>query len=109
MRPTLAALLVAFCLPLPVHQAAAADPAAGRQLAGQCATCHGIDGIAKIPIAPNIAGESQIYIETQLKAFRSGEREHEMMSVVAANLTDEQISDLGAWYESIEVSVTVPE
>ncbi|OZB17055.1 MAG: cytochrome C554 [Marinobacter sp. 34-60-7] len=87
----------------------AADPAEGRKLAAQCKTCHGLDGVAKIPIAPNLAGESQIYIENQLKAFRSGKREHEMMSVVAKGLTDSQISDLAAWYESIEITVKMPE
>jgi cytochrome c553 len=89
--------------------AEAADAAAGRQKARQCQTCHGIDGIAKIPIAPHIAGESQIYLETQLKAFRSGKREHEIMSLIAQNLSDEDISDLAAWYSSIKFSVTLPE
>jgi cytochrome c553 len=89
--------------------AEAADATAGRQKARQCQTCHGIDGIARIPIAPHIAGESQIYLETQLKAFRSGKRENEIMSVIAKNLSDEDISDLAAWYASIEISVTVPE
>ena len=89
--------------------AAAADAAAGRQKARQCQTCHGIDGIAKIPIAPHLAGESRMYLETQLKAFRSGKREHEMMSVVAKHLSDEDISDLAAWYASIEISVKVPQ
>ncbi|MEM7506341.1 MAG: cytochrome c [Pseudomonadota bacterium] len=87
----------------------AADPAAGRLKAAQCQTCHGIDGIAKIPIAPHLAGESQIYLETQLKAFRNGKREHEMMSVVAKGLTDEEIRNLSAWYASIKISVEVPE
>lgn len=86
-----------------------ADPAEGRKLAAQCKTCHGLDGIAKIPIAPHLAGESQIYIEKQLKAFRSGQRENEMMSVVAKNLTDQQISDLAAWYQSIEITAKMPE
>lgn len=86
-----------------------ADPAEGRKLATQCKTCHGLDGIATIPIAPNLAGESQMYIEKQLKDFRSGKREHEMMTVVARNLTDRQISDLAAWYQSIEVIATMPE
>lgn len=85
-----------------------ADSSAGRSKAKQCQTCHGIDGIAKIPIAPHLAGESQIYIETQLKAFRNGKREHEMMSVVAQGLTDEDISDLAAWYASIKISVELP-
>ncbi|GHA89950.1 c-type cytochrome [Modicisalibacter luteus] len=87
----------------------AADPATGRTLARQCQTCHGLDGIAQIPIAPNLAGESRIYIETQLKAFRSGKREHEIMSVVSKGLSDEDISNLAAWYESIQVTATMPE
>lgn len=74
------------------------DPQAGRRLAGQCRTCHGLDGIARIPIAPNIGGEHAAYIAAQLDAFRSGAREHEMMSIVARGLTDQQIADLAAWY-----------
>jgi len=101
--------LAAVLLATSLQTATAADAAAGRQKAKQCQTCHGIDGIAKIPIAPHIAGESEIYLATQLKAFRSGKREHEIMSVVAKNLSDEDIADLAAWYASIEFSVTLPE
>lgn len=100
---------LAAALALAAGPAFAQDAAAGRQLATQCQTCHGIDGIARIPIAPHIAGESRIYLETQLKAFRSGERKHEMMSVVAKDLTDQQISDLAAWYESIQITATMPQ
>ena len=101
------AVLAYFLAMSPVAQGA--DPAEGRKLAAQCKTCHGLDGIAKIPVAPNLAGESQIYIEKQLKAFRSGKREHEMMSLVAKNLTNQQISDLAAWYQSIEIIAKMPE
>lgn len=100
----LAAALAAFALP-----AAAGDAAAGRKKAGQCRTCHGLDGIAQVPIAPHIAGESEIYLETQLKAFRSGKREHEIMSVVASGLSDADIADLSAWYASIRIEATLPE
>ena len=93
---------------LPVS-AEAADAAVGRQKAKKCQTCHGIDGIAKIPIAPHIAGESQIYLETQLKAFRSGKRVHEIMSVIAKDLSDEDIADLSAWYSSIKITATMPQ
>ena len=102
--PMLAALALAS---LP-QAAEAGDAAAGRKKARQCQTCHGIDGIAKIPIAPHIAGESEIYLATQLKAFRSGKREHEIMSVIAKNLSDEDISDLSAWYASIKITATMP-
>ena len=89
---------------------ALADAAAGKDLAkAKCQVCHGIDGIAKIPIAPHLAGESQIYIETQLKAFRTGKREHEMMSVIAKDLSDEDITSVAQWYSSIKITVQVPE
>ena len=89
--------------------AVAADPAAGRQKAQQCQTCHGIDGIARLPEAPHIAGESEQYLAAQLEAFRSGKRQHEIMSIVAQNLSDQDIADLAAWYSSIKISVEVPE
>ena len=81
----------------------------GRAKAKACQACHGIDGLAKIPAAPHIAGENAVYLITQLKAFRSGKRQHEIMSVIAKQLTDEDISDLAAWYSGIQITVVVPE
>ncbi len=103
-----AALAVLAALAVTTSAASAGDPKAGRKKAAPCRTCHGIDGIAKIPIAPHIAGESQIYLQTQLKAFRSGKRQHEIMSIVAGQLSDEDISDLSAWYSSITITATMP-
>jgi cytochrome c553 len=87
--------------------AGAADPEAGRKLAGMCRTCHGLDGYARIPIAPHIGGESPGYIAAQLTAFRDGTRVHEMMTVVARALTDQQIADLAAWYGSHRAVATL--
>lgn len=103
----IAAVSAALCIPaLPGE---AADAVAGRKKARQCQTCHGIDGIARIPIAPHIAGESAIYLVTQLKAFRSGKRTHEIMTVIAKDLSDQDMADLAAWYASIEITATLPE
>lgn len=90
-------------------QDAAGDPEAGRRVAGMCQTCHGLDGYAQIPIAPHIGGEPAAYLAEQLIAFRSGERQHEMMSVVAKGLTDEQIQDVAAWYASHTATALSPE
>jgi cytochrome c553 len=90
--------------------ALAADAKAGKALAGQqCQVCHGLDGIAQIPIAPHLAGESEIYLQVQLKAFRSGKREHEMMTVVAKDLSDDDIANLSAWYASIKITAEMPQ
>lgn len=89
--------------------AVAEDADAGRKVANMCRTCHGIDGYAQVPIAPHIGGEPQEYLEAQLMAFKTGAREHEMMSVVTAGLTAQQISDVAAWYASHEVVATLPD
>jgi cytochrome c553 len=110
MKNVSRALAVAGLAAVLFPATAQADAAAGKDLAKvKCQVCHGIDGIAKIPIAPHLAGESQIYIETQLKAFRTGKREHEMMSVIARDLSDEDITSVSQWYSSIKITVEMPE
>ena len=86
----------------------AADRAAGKEKAAICATCHGANGIATAPDAPNIAGTSAIYLADQLKAYRSGARQHPQMSIIAAGLSDEDIADLAAWFSAIMVTATLP-
>jgi cytochrome c553 len=88
---------------------AAGDAAVGRDKAQQCAVCHGIDGLARQPDVPHIAGDSPIYLKKQLEAYRAGERRHEQMSIIAKDLSDEDIADLVAWYARLEISVTMPE
>jgi len=88
--------------------AAAGDAAAGRRKALMCQTGHGLDGRAKIPEAPNLAGQSAVYLGKALKDYRSGARKNDMMSIVAPALKDEDIDDLAAYYSSIEVTVAPP-
>ena len=91
--------------PKEIKVAAATVPLVPREVVRQCATCHGYDGLAKIPTAPNIAGSSRQYIETQLKAFRSGKRENEVMSVITAELSNAEIKAAAKWYASLKVTV----
>ena len=87
----------------------AADFAADKAKAKMCAACHGIDGLAKVADAPNLAGNGELYLARQLQAFRSGERKHPQMSVIASGLSDEDIAAVTAWYSAIKVSVELPE
>jgi len=102
----LGGLMLAGGAPTPVQ---ADDPEAGRKIANMCRTCHGVDGYATIPIAPHIGGEPEDYLEAQLMAFKTGTREHEMMSVVTAGLSAQQISDVSAWYAAHEVRAILPD
>jgi len=87
---------------------AAGDVSAGRQKALMCQTCHGLDGRAKIPEAPNLAGQNALYLAKALKDYRSGARKNDMMSLVAPTLKDKDIDDLAAYYSAIEVTVAPP-
>lgn len=99
------ALLTLLCLPL----LAQADLAEGKARAKMCAACHGIDGLSKVADAPNLAGNGELYLTRQLQAFRSGERKHPQMSVIAAGLSEADIAAVAAWYAAIKVSVELPE
>ena len=95
-----------FCLAAQGAAEAQGDAKAGRAKAESvCAVCHGVDGLAKIPEAPNLAGQNETYLIAQLQAFRSGERKNEMMSIVIQNLSDADIENLAAYYSAIEISV----
>ncbi|HEY6132869.1 MAG TPA: c-type cytochrome [Rubrivivax sp.] len=97
----LAALLVAGA-------AHARDAAAGRLKAQVCAVCHGPLGVSTTPDAPNLAAQPAIYLAAQLQAYRSGARKHEVMAVLAKALTDDDISDLAAWFASIRIEAQAP-
>lgn len=64
--------------------------------------------MAVLPDAPNLAGQNHIYLVKSLNDFKSGARKNEMMDLMVANLTDADIENLAAYYESIEVIVAEP-
>ena len=88
--------------------AMAASAAAGKTKAAACAACHGPLGKSTMPDAPNLAGQPAMYLAEQLKAYRSGTRKHEVMSMMAKPLKDADIDDLSAWFASIQVQVQAP-
>jgi cytochrome c553 len=100
--------LFLVALTLTLGAAHAQDAAAGRVKAAACAVCHGPNGISMAPNAPHLAGQPAIYLVEQLKHYRSGQRSHEVMGVIAKPLTDTEIDNLAAWYASLQISVQVP-
>ncbi len=86
---------------LAASTALAGDAAAGRQKAQQCQTCHGLDGKATIPEAPNLAAQGEIYLRKALTDYKTGARKNDMMSVIAPNLSDQDIEDLATYYSSL--------
>ena len=83
----------------------AGDIKAGGAKAMMCQACHGLDGLSKTPDAPNIAGQTEPYLVTQLQAFKTGLRKNDAMSVVTPPLSDQDIEDLAAYYSAIEIKI----
>jgi len=108
-HPRTARLVV--CLSAPVFLVVAAgvchagDLKAGRAKALMCQACHGLDGLSKVPDAPNIAGQTEPYLVAQLQAFKTGVRKNDAMSVVAPSLSDQDIENLAAYYSAIEINI----
>jgi cytochrome c553 len=48
-----------------------------------------------------ISGQSAKYIESALQGYKKGERSHPTMQAIAAQLSDKQIADLGAYYAGL--------
>jgi hypothetical protein len=100
------ALLLAFSL-TPVAQAA--DIAAGKAKASvACAVCHGALGQSMQANVPSLAGQPEVYLVEQLQHYRSGKRQHEVMSLMAKPLTAQDIENLAAWYAALKVEVSEP-
>lgn len=80
----------------------AGDVAAGKAKAGTCAGCHGANGISAIPMYPNLAGQKEQYLVTQLKAFKAGTRDNAIMKGMTAALSDADIDNLAAYFSSLK-------
>lgn len=82
---------------------AAQDAKAGEKLAAMCIGCHGIAGyqasFPEVYKVPMISGQNAKYIVASLTAYQKGERKHPTMKGIAGSLTEQQMADLGAYYE----------
>jgi len=83
--------------------AAQGDAEQGRQLGFTCLGCHGIEGQRNAYPSfrvPRLGGQGRDYIKTALRAYRDGTRPHPTMHAQASSLSDGDIDNLLAWFES---------
>jgi cytochrome c553 len=90
----LALLVAAGAGMVPVHAQGTKVPAK----AEVCIACHGPGGNATIPQYPILAGQTWRYIYLQLKDFKEGRRNDPLMSPMAADLTREDMIELGNYF-----------
>jgi cytochrome c553 len=93
--------LAASAFLAPVAQAQ--DAAAGQKKAAMCIGCHGIPGyqasFPEVHKVPMISGQNAKYIVASLQAYKKGERKHPTMKAISTSLSDQDMADLGAFYE----------
>lgn len=89
-------------------QSLVANIDAGKVKSKMCATCHAEDGNAANPVWPKLAGQNAQYLSKELFDFRLGAkdgREDPVMTPVAQKLTDQDILDLAAYYQSLSCHI----
>jgi cytochrome c553 len=59
-----------------------------------CASCHGQSGLPADRTVPVISGQQSAYLQKQLRDYRSGDRDSEIMSSISQSLGDRQIVDI---------------
>ena len=78
----------------------AADSEAGKTKSALCAGCHGADGNSTNGVWPKLAGQHASYLEKQIHEFKDGTRADPVMRGMVAALSDTDIEDIAAYYES---------
>jgi sulfide dehydrogenase cytochrome subunit len=96
MKPKAPAILLACVAALGVGAAGAAESNLGRDIAANCATCHGTDGESRGGI-PSLAGRDKNAMLQQLKDFRDGKRTSTIMQQLAKGYTDAQLEAAAAY------------
>lgn len=78
------------------------NPVTGKQKseAARCQECHGVDGISSDAKIPNHAGQYASYLIKQVTNFQTGERKHEIMTVMAEDLSATDMADIAAYFDS---------
>ena len=100
------ALALAACVTLvSAHaQEIQGDAKMGAKKNAMCIGCHGIVGyqasFPQVHKVPKISGQSAKYISSALNAYKKGDRKHPTMRGIAASLSDQDITDLAAFYST---------
>ena len=99
--------IVAWCtLPALAQQPApTGDASVAHKKIAMCEGCHGIPGYRtaypEVYPVPKLGGQQAAYLMRALQAYKSGERRHPSMRGIAADLSDQDMADLAAYYGAV--------
>jgi cytochrome c553 len=91
------ALYFASQTPAPRSAPPKGDAAAGEPKTAVCGGCHGSHGVSTDAATPSLASEDPQYLTQAIKAYRTT-RKHALMARLVANLSDQDIDNIVAFY-----------
>lgn len=104
MKKMLLTAVLGMTLAMSASVMAAGNAAAGKTKAAVCAACHGADGNSPSDMFPKLAGQGEAYLVKQLVEFKSGARNNAVMASMVANLTEQDMADLAAFFASKKIT-----
>ena len=96
-------MLLAFGVSAPAF--AAGDAEKGRLRAQTCMGCHGAPGLRNAYPGyrvPKLGGQHPQYLIDALKGYKEGKRSHPTMRAQAADLSDQDMADIAAYFASLK-------
>jgi cbb3-type cytochrome c oxidase subunit III len=97
----LAALFASSVMADEAKEPAKPDLAKGGTISATvCAACHTADGSRGIPTNPILQGQHADYLVKQLTEFKSGKRDNAIMKPMASTLSEADMRNVAAFYES---------
>ena len=66
----------------------------------RCALCHGAEGESASAVYPRLAAQHPDYLAKQLRDFRDGRRKSKTMGGMAADLSEDDVRGLAAFFSS---------
>jgi len=104
-KPTVLAFAVATLVALP---AIAGDVEAGRQKAAACVACHGDKEFGGIFYTYQLAGRNADKLTIKTNKYRTGKIFHPIMNLFTVGLTDKDVEDISAYYQSLQKPAFTP-
>jgi cytochrome c553 len=81
----------------------AQEVAEGKRVAEtSCARCHGANGISGIKGVPHLAGQRPAYLHFELRAYKSGARDNDLMDGAVKFLSEDALFKVAAYYASLD-------
>jgi len=84
---------------------AAGNAEQGKLKAETCLGCHGVPSYTNVyPTyhVPRLGGQHADYIVVALTGYQSGERSHGTMQAQTSGLSEEDMADIGAYFQSLQ-------